>query len=175
MKVKKTIIPNNSLIQIARPNSNFEECYETTFTSLNSVKIETVTRLFFTSFSDGWMMFLFRLRDWLVKPLKLKVAEDYRQVIPVAIEKGQYIGFFKIVEKNNEEILMHGKDSHLHAYIGLSFLQNQDKRTLKASTIVFFNNTLGSVYFFIIKPFHKLIIKTLLKRVAVKIKNSNKL
>ena len=106
------------------------------------------------------------MRDWLVKPFKLKTADDYKLKLPAKIEKGGTVGFFDVKDANEVEVLMFAKDSHLCAYFCISFVQNNDEKTLKASTVVFLNNRLGKIYFFIIKPFHKLIIKRMLKHAA---------
>ena len=39
-----------------------------------------------------------------------------------------------------------------------------------AFTVVKFNNRLGRLYFFFIRPFHKVIIRSMLKRVAKRLK-----
>jgi len=169
MKVQKTKISSSSLIQIARPNSDFEECYSITFFSPKINSLEKAIELSFSPFSNGWINYLFRLRDWLVKPFNLKTAEDYNLEFPSKIEKGGTVGFFDVKDANDKEVLMYTEDSHLSAYFCISFLQSNDKKTLKSSTIVFLNNRLGKVYFFIIKPFHKLIIKRMLKHAAHKL------
>ncbi|MDR1652533.1 MAG: DUF2867 domain-containing protein [Prevotellaceae bacterium] len=35
-------------------------------------------------------------------------------------------------------------------------------------TVVHFHNALGKVYFFVIRPFHKIIVKAMIKRLLIK-------
>ena len=44
------------------------------------------------------------------------------------------------------------------------------EQTFTITTVVKFNNRLGRLYFFFIRPFHKVIIRSMLKRVAKRLK-----
>ena len=46
----------------------------------------------------------------------------------------------------------------------------QGGQTFTITTVVKFNNRLGRLYFFFIRPFHKVIIRSMLKRVAKRLK-----
>jgi hypothetical protein len=172
MKVHNVDISKNSLIQITRPNSDFEECYSISFLSSKLLNLETIIKYCFSSFSVGWVELLFRMRDWLVKPFKLKTADDYHLQYPLEIKKGGTVAFFEVKDVNNEEVLLYAIDSHLEVYFSISILQNADNKMIKASTVVHLKNRLGKIYFFLIKPFHKLIIKRMLKHVANHFSNS---
>jgi hypothetical protein len=54
-------------------------------------------------------------------------------------------------------------DSHLDAWISILITRIDKNCTIYLSTAVKFYNFIGRAYFFIIKPFHKLIIKSKLK------------
>jgi len=70
--------------------------------------------------------------------------------------------FFTVIENREEEIIMGEDDKHLN--FRASILKNNSNGTISLSTIVHFNNIWGKVYFFPVKPFHKIIMRTLLKR-----------
>jgi hypothetical protein len=72
---------------------------------------------------------------------------------------GNNVGLFKIYYIDEKEIISGLKDSHLDFCI--SFYKIDNKVLL--STLVKYNNTFGKVYMNIIKPFHKLIVKNMLK------------
>jgi hypothetical protein len=72
---------------------------------------------------------------------------------------GNSLGLFKIYYIDEKEIISGLKDSHLDFCI--SFYKIDNKVLL--STLVKYNNTFGRVYMNIIKPFHKLIVKNMLK------------
>lgn len=72
---------------------------------------------------------------------------------------GNTVGLFKIYFINEKEIISGLKDNHLDFCI--SFYKKDNKVIL--STLVKYNNTFGKVYMNIVKPFHKLIVKNMLK------------
>lgn len=72
---------------------------------------------------------------------------------------GNTIGLFKIYFIDEKEIVSGLKDNHLDFCI--SFYKIDNKVLL--STLVKYNNTFGKVYMNIIKPFHKLLVKSILK------------
>ena len=72
---------------------------------------------------------------------------------------GNNVGLFKIYYIDEKEIISGLKDGHLDFCI--SFYKIDNKVLL--STLVKYNNTFGKVYMNIIKPFHKLIVKNMLK------------
>jgi hypothetical protein len=72
---------------------------------------------------------------------------------------GNNVGLFKIYYIDEKEIISGLKDSHLDFCISFYKIDNQ----VLLSTLVKYNNTFGKVYMNIIKPFHKLIVKNMLK------------
>jgi hypothetical protein len=72
---------------------------------------------------------------------------------------GNNVGLFKIYYIDEKEIISGLKDSHLDFCILFYKIDNK----VLLSTLVKYNNTFGKVYMIIIKPFHKLIVKNMLK------------
>ena len=72
---------------------------------------------------------------------------------------GNSVGLFKIYYIDEKEIISGLKDSHLDFCISFYKIDNK----ILLSTLVKYNNTFGRVYMNIIKPFHKLIVKNMLK------------
>ena len=177
MKVTQTEIFKDSLIRRATPNPDFEDCFTTTFTSNKTIDLDTLVYKSFSTLANGWVDLLFRLRNVLVKPFKLKTSPDNRPVMKIRpkIEKGGNVAFFDVKEVNNEEVLMYAEDSHLNAYFSISLVQEVTCTTLSCSTSVNFHNIFGRVYFVFVKPFHKLIIKSMLRRIAKDLINKEKL
>lgn len=102
------------------------------------------------------VLYLLRLRDWLVKPFGLQGGG----------------GFTDLVRKEDDERFVLGKsDKHLDFNVILQCdAPDAQKRcqTIRITTIVRFHNLLGKGYFFFIRPFHALICKGLLTRAAQK-------
>ena len=100
----------------------------------------------------NWANFLFKLRNVLVRAFGLKVDKQ---------DEGEET-FFTLIKKNDNEIIMGEDDKHLNFRV--SIIIDKSRNTISLITLVHFNNLWGKVYFFLVKPFHRLIIKSLLKK-----------
>lgn len=174
MRVNLIEIPKESLINNRFAKLDFEECLSLNFETTKTLNIDDVVFKSFETFSINWINFLFKLRDKLVKPFKLVSEPDvsgiHKQIKP--IKKSNKIGFFEVKDLNTEEVLMYGKDKHLEVYFCITLIQNGDQKTINASTIVKLLNRFGKVYFAVIKPFHVLIIKTMLRKTSINLSKS---
>lgn len=70
--------------------------------------------------------------------------------------------FFKVIEKNENEIIMGEEDKHL--CFRASIMNDRSTGIVSLITVVQFYNVGGRIYFLPVKPFHKIIMKTLLKK-----------
>ncbi len=126
--------------------------------------IEQVGISFFTS-DPAWVGWLFALRNTIVSFLGLKTSnsETDRQKLLAGFncEVGQRLGLFKVFDKNEHEVIIGEDDRHLDFRVSL-FLDRQSNKLI-VSTIVKFHNWLGRLYFLPVKPFHKLIVPTMVK------------
>jgi hypothetical protein len=171
MIVKSTYINDSSLVRAASLEPDFEDCFTTTFQADCFLDLETTVYKCFSALSAGWIDALFKLRSILVKPFNLKTPPEessikltYEKIVP-----GGKVAFFDVLDVSPTEVLMCIKDSHLNAYLSIDLIQNGKIKTLAASTTVEFNNSLGKIYLAVIKPFHKLLIKTMLRKVAIEL------
>ena len=102
-----------------------------------------------------WGKKLLRLRDCLVRPLKLDSVGSMSDMI---------------CDKNKHEIVFGKTDKHLTFHTSLLCGKHSDDRqTISITTLVKYNNALGRIYFFIIRPFHIIIVKSLLRRIKYEI------
>lgn len=106
----------------------------------------------------GWVDILFNLRNKIVSIFGLKTPERTTNSDLI----------FTIIENRNEEIVMGEDDKHLN--FRASVLKDESKGTISLITVVHYNNVWGRIYFFPVKPFHRLIVKAGLKRY---LKNQN--
>jgi hypothetical protein len=114
-----------------------------------------------------WISALFRLRDFLVRFVGLKGAEGMNfSEFEAAIRNGGSYSFMSIPAKNPRETVMLLSDKHLDAYLSIHVAGEGTIRRVSAITAVHFKNRLGHIYFFVIRPFHALIVKALLRRAA---------
>lgn len=100
----------------------------------------------------GWANALLRLRNWIVRPLGLKteVSDSGDKAI------------FPVTYEDAEELILGADDSHLNFRISLV----QQAGRLHMATWVHRNNLLGRVYLAVVMPFHILIVRGAMRRIA---------
>jgi hypothetical protein len=143
---KLTTIPDGSIIANGFGSVDYIDTYQVHKNTVKSAEeiSKEIMRL------PNWAIALFKVRNAIVKNFGLKVEKSE--------ERGT---FFKLIEKNDTEIVMGETDKHLDFRV--SVMNNQTTHTISLTTIVHFNNAWGRVYFFPVKPFHKMIIKTMMR------------
>lgn len=99
-----------------------------------------------------WVEFLLKVRNTLVHPFGLKTEKP----------KDEQESFFMLLKKTENEIIMGENDKHLN--FRASIFIDKSKETIAFITLVHYHNIWGKIYFLPVKPFHKIIIKSLLKR-----------
>jgi hypothetical protein len=169
MKARRSVIPHNLLISGVTENIGYADCFAIKLSSSTHFAIEECTRLFFKKW-PAWINALFKLRNILVRPFGLYTGGEEHETSTqqdIEFRKNGKIAFFSVLDINEHDILMVGSDKHLDAWFSLSIVEQDTGRELYASTLVKFNNRFGRVYFFFIKPFHKVVIKAQLNRMFV--------
>lgn len=100
----------------------------------------------------SWIGLLFKLRNRIVGVFGLKTDRSTPKSDP----------FFTVIENREDEIVMGEEDKHLN--FRASLLKDESANTISLITLVHYNHAWGKIYFFPVKPFHKIIMKFLLKR-----------
>ncbi len=81
------------------------------------------------------------------------------------------------MSKTNSEVILGENDKHLNFRVSLlqEQIQNRsDTKLLTISTTVEFNNWFGRLYFLPVRPFHKLIVPTIMKEMIKNLETENK-
>lgn len=99
-----------------------------------------------------WITALMTLRNAIVGPLGLKTDE---------LGEGQD-RLFPITYEDTDQLILGADDSHLNFRISIV---RSDGR-IHMATWVHRNNTLGRIYLAVIMPFHKLIVRNCVNRIA---------
>jgi len=82
-------------------------------------------------------------------------------VKPFGIEGGDILTSEDyIIEDTENEAIMRKDDKHLLFYVSIAKIGNN---LIDVTTVVQYHNALGKVYFFFIKPFHKMIVPRVVK------------
>lgn len=148
MKNRRT--PPDSLIAKYTPY-DYIDTYTGVVSSPRAITTEAFSDIVFDRKPDR-MRRVMQLRDVLVKPFK-----------PDNVGR-----FTDMARKKSTDETVFGKVDRLltfHASL-LCGKHIDGKQELRITTVVKYNNTLGKVYFSIIRPFHAIIVKSLLNKVA---------
>jgi hypothetical protein len=112
----------------------------------------------------GWVRFLFRLRDAIVGWFGVKTMNEH---VPSANDS---FGLFPVLQRTDNEIIAGADDKHLNFRVVIRLVSTEGQlHRLSLLTLVQFNNIYGKIYFVPVKPFHKIIVPILLKRLVSRI------
>jgi hypothetical protein len=106
-----------------------------------------------------WIVFLMKMRDVMIRPFGLKTAKDFGFK-----DKKPENAFFSKIAQTENELIMGENDRHLNFRV--SVLIDRSSSLIYITTLVHYNNKMGKIYFFFVKPFHKIIVKSALKKYA---------
>jgi hypothetical protein len=163
MKIKKSMIPSGSLTEKFLP-ADYSDVYTCVTDNPKEIIPDDMMINFWTNF-PGWVNALFKLRDLLVRFVGLKSSgNDNVNELEKCIRTGETYDFVSVPAKNGHETVLLLSDKHLNAYVSVHVENEEGHKTISAITLVNFKNKLGRIYFFFIRPFHGLIVKSLLKR-----------
>jgi hypothetical protein len=111
----------------------------------------------------SWFKPLLRIRDGVVRQLGIQTSADIR-----AAEDGrERIDFFPIISIHDDELILGEDDRHLD--VRISLLVEKDVNgsdCVVVTTAVRCHNRLGYAYLVAIGPFHRLAVKSYLRRAA---------
>jgi hypothetical protein len=107
-----------------------------------------------------WIEGLMALRHRLVAPFGLKTSA------PTGPGAADTIGIFPIVSDAPDRLVAGFNDSHLDFRVVVEVATSGQSQRVTATTLVRTHNMLGRVYLAIILPFHRLIVRALLRQVA---------
>jgi hypothetical protein len=110
----------------------------------------------------AWVHGLLRMRDFIVKPFGLKTGKEMAN----DKDKSAEGYFFPVLELLDNEVVMGESDAHLN--FRASVLINRSEALIFITTVVHYNNFLGRLYFFPVRPFHGIIVKICMKRLINK-------
>ena len=107
-----------------------------------------------------WIGMLLGLRNRLVAPLGLKTAA------PSGISAPDRVGIFPVISETPGRLVAGLDDAHLDFRLVVDIAGSGTERRVTATTLVLTHNLLGRTYLAIILPFHRLIVPSMLRKVA---------
>ncbi|NDV79748.1 DUF2867 domain-containing protein [Dysgonomonas sp. 511] len=163
VKVRKAGIPQESVAHNYLW-ANYRDTYMCEVARESDISPDDVMVAFWTD-PPFWVRSLFRLRNSLVRVFGLKGDESLsRESLEQCIRTGEQQGFVSVSMKTADETIVLLRDKHLNAYLSVYMAAGGGSKQVSATTMVQYKNRLGRVYFSLIKPFHRLVVKSLLCR-----------
>jgi hypothetical protein len=182
MKIIKATLPANSILNQTDIKYDYIDSYMTSVIDKNNrIKPVDIGRAFFSS-GPEWVDKLFALRNKIVAVFGLKtsnnrVNRNRRKLINhFKCEAGEQIGLFKVFARTDKEVVLGEDDKHLNFRISL-FLDDlvaaKTNKNLTISTTVIFHNCFGRLYFIFVRPFHSLIVPTMLRGIVKELEKTS--
>jgi hypothetical protein len=170
MKIKKINFPERSILYDFSIKYDFMDSYQGAISDPeNKLKATDIGKAFFSSAPD-WVGKLFTFRNKTVAFFGLKISDNASNreelLAKFKCEAGEQLGLFKVFSSNENEVILGENDKHLDFRISLfleSSEENTTKKKISISTTVIFHNLFGRLYFLPVKPFHQLIVPSMLK------------
>lgn len=171
MKIKKSSIPSDSLTNNYLPAS-YVDVFSCQFAMNKAITADDLQVAFWTK-HPAWVGRLFAIRNSVVKLVGLKTDKGKSQQVEDCIREGRCSDNFCVKEKSENETVVKLSDKHLDAYMSVHLKElEQNEKLVNVITVVDIHNRLGYIYFYIICPFHKLVVKGMLKHIVKDILNT---
>jgi hypothetical protein len=110
--------------------------------------------------SPRWIATLISLRNFLMRPFGLKTSGAN------AATPREMIGIFPVLSETPDRLVAGFDDKHLDFRVVVDVASSGAERNVTATTLVLTHNRLGRTYLAVIIPFHRLVVRTLLRQVA---------
>ncbi len=168
MQTNNSTLPINSALNVSGLQYDFIDCFSAIFLKNGKdLTIEDVGASFFLC-TPTWIKLLLAIRNIIVKPFGLKTNTNIQNKQQLKgefkFEPGDQYGIFKVYSRTQTELIAGANDKHLDFKVSLLLNKTTSgDNVLIISTVVFFHNRLGKLYFLFVKPFHKLIVPSTLK------------
>jgi hypothetical protein len=107
-----------------------------------------------------WIAALLTLRNLMVAPFGLKSSA------PSRTGASDIIGIFPVVSQTPDRLVAGFDDKHLDFRVVVDVATAGHGQHVTATTLVLTHNLLGRVYLAVILPFHRLIVRAMLRQVA---------
>lgn len=139
--------------------------YSDTYMIIRPINQKTIHQIVTDIFTPpGWIRWFMSLRNALVRPFGLRTVDGAAVKIASYYPAGSRAVCFTVLERFDDVIIMEENDKHLKFRIAVH--ADKQEGAIYVTTLVQIHNFFGRLYFSIIKPFHKIVVKSLLRRTA---------
>ena len=165
IQIVEELIPRSDKIFISFGKVNYEDSFCLSFETKKLFDVDFIIVKLIKSIPK-WFKFLLDLRNAIASIFGLKtgkIGNVYESLEKLNFKQGQSLGDLSVILKEKYHLITELKDKHLDFRVSIMIREEEDTTKVFFSTIVKFNNIFGRMYFFLITPFHRLIIPNILK------------
>jgi hypothetical protein len=170
-RVIEVAIPAASRIHGALKQVHFSDAYEAVM-SRPSIDAQGAYAAVF-GHRPSWIMALLQVRGLFAKITDLKhppitdvgPIEPGPERRPYAV--GERVGLFTVQGITAKELILGLDDKHLNFRVSVLRSKQNGVDKVTVSTVVELHNSLGRAYLFVVKPFHKLIVRSILDKALI--------
>ena len=168
IQIIEELIPRSDKIFVSFGQANYEDSFSLIFETKKIFDVEFIIFKIIKSLPK-WFKILLNSRNTIARIFGLKtggienITENYERL---NIKKDQSIGDFFIILNEKKHLITELNDKHLDFRFSILIKEKEGITRVSLRTIVKLNNFFGRIYFFLIKPFHRLIIHNILKRLS---------
>lgn len=162
-QIRSVALPDESHIAPLFENANLADAYAATIPGDGPYDIRALAEATL-GHPDIWVRGLMSLRDAIMSRFGVKTS---RQILDRRQDQGgEHIDFFPILWQSEREIVVGEDDRHLNFRTSLMLRRMPDQidEELIIATAVHCHNRLGRVYLATIAPFHRLVIRSCLRK-----------
>lgn len=151
-----TTCPANSQLLVHMPVADFEDAFAFQIPENTEPIAEVYSKIFNTA--PPWVQLALRFRNVLMAPFGLKTKPEQNR----EVKEGAKVGIFRIYQLGEHEVIAGEDDRHLNFRVSVH--RNPGTScTVTVSTRVQFHNLFGRIYMGAVAPFHKMVVKSMLK------------
>ena len=171
IQIIEELIPRNDKIFISFGKVNYEDRFCLIIETKKIINIDFIV-VKLIKIIPKWFKLLLNLRNVIARTFGLKtgkIEDIYKNSVKLIFKQDQMVGDIFIFFKDKNHLIAQLKDKHLDFRFSIFIWQKEGITKVSLSTIVKINNIFGWIYFFLIKPFHRLIIPNFLKGLSSEI------
>lgn len=163
--IREIAPPAELLIAASLPGAHFHDSYVIPYPVGEQSALAICLQVI--GASPPWVDRLMRLRNQLVQLVGLKDLGDLNDFGDLAsrpldsYREGQRVGIFTLLRLTPNEVILGDSDRHLDVQVSFATANGS---SLINTTVVHTHNRLGRYYMWLVKPFHRRIVRSLLKR-----------
>lgn len=107
---------------------------------------------------------LFTARDILGYPLGIRPIKGFGAAQRQERDGIEYLDFFELISCDQKSLKLAASDHHLDVLIDIQTSTNDDRHTVSIEARVKCKNGVGRIYMIPVRPIHRLLVKSMLKK-----------